>query len=133
MLNHHILAPACSQNPWRMSAPVFLNTFTSVAVKTTVHPELQNLPMLRKLLVNELIMWQSLVPWGTFGRRIFGMPDGLYAFAIGCVDCSWHCTGGEGVGGSSAMAVVVDCPRVGDGCEVVVVVQFALGWATCGI
>jgi len=31
------------------------------------------------------------------------MPNGLYAFTVGCVNCSWRCTGGEGVGASSAM------------------------------
>ena len=52
-----------------MSAPVFLSTLTLVSVKMTVHPALQNLPMLRRLLENELMMWQSSVPGGKFGRR----------------------------------------------------------------
>ena len=57
------------------------------------------------------------------------MPDGLNALTIACVDCSWRCTVGESVGGSSTMAVVVARPSVSDGSEVGVVVQFALGWA----
>jgi hypothetical protein len=46
----------------------------SVAVKITVHPALQNLPILRRLLVNVLIMWQSSVPGGKFGSRILACP-----------------------------------------------------------
>ena len=57
-----------------MIAPVFLIIFTSAAVKITLHPASQNLPMLRRLLVNELIMWQSLVPGGKFGSRILACP-----------------------------------------------------------
>ena len=49
------------------------------------------------------------------------MPSGSYVLAIGDVNCSRRCTGGEGVSGSSAMAVVMACPRVSDGLEVVVV------------
>ena len=74
MLNRHIFAPACSRNPWRMSAPVLLSTLTSVSVKMTVHPASQNLPMLSRLLVNELMMWQSSVPGGRFGRRSSACP-----------------------------------------------------------
>ena len=74
MLNCHILAPACSQCPWRMIAPVFLMTLTSVSVKITVHPASQNLPMLSRLLANDVMIWQSLVPGGRFGRRSFACP-----------------------------------------------------------
>ena len=40
----------------------------------TVHPASQNLPMLSRLLVNELMMWQSSVPGGRFGRRSSACP-----------------------------------------------------------
>ena len=74
MLNCHILAPACSQCPWRMIAPVFLMTLTSVSVKITVHPASQNLPMLSRLLANDVMIWQSLVPGGKCGRKSSACP-----------------------------------------------------------
>ncbi len=74
MLNHHIFAPACSLCPWRMIAPDLSMTLTLVSVKITVHPASQNLPILSRLLVNDGMMWQSLLPGGSFGSRSFACP-----------------------------------------------------------
>ena len=57
-----------------MIASVLSMTLTSVSVKITVHPVLQNLPMLSRLLVNDGMIWQSLLPCGRFGRRSFACP-----------------------------------------------------------
>ena len=57
-----------------MIAPVLSMTLTLVSVKITVHPALQNLPMLIRLLVNDGMMWQSLLPGGRFGSRSFTCP-----------------------------------------------------------
>ena len=74
MLNRHILAPACSCCPWRMIAPVLSMTLMLVSVKINVHPASQNLPILSRLLVNDGMMWQSLLPGGRFGSRSFACP-----------------------------------------------------------
>ena len=58
------------------------------------------------------------------------MPDGLYALTVGYVDQCGGCSGGEIGSRCPAVAVVMTSPRVGDGCEVVTVVQIGLGWAT---
>ena len=50
------------------------------------------------------------------------MSDGLYALTIGDVNQSGSCSGGESGGGGFAVAVVMTSPRVGDSCEVIVVV-----------
>ena len=74
MLNCHIFAPACSLCPWRMIAHDLSMTLTLVSVNVTVHPALQNLPMLIRLLVNDVMIWQSSVPGGRFGIRSFACP-----------------------------------------------------------
>ena len=49
-------------------------TLTLVSVKITVHPASHNLPMLSRLLVKEVMMWQSSAPGDRFGRRSFACP-----------------------------------------------------------
>ena len=43
-------------------------------VNTTLQFASQNCPMLSRLLVKELMMWQSSVPDGKFGKRSFACP-----------------------------------------------------------
>ena len=57
-----------------MIAPVLSMTLTSVSIKITVNPASQNLPMLSRLLANDGMMWQSLLPGGRFGSRSFACP-----------------------------------------------------------
>ncbi len=104
-----------------MTVPVLLITLTSVSVKITVRPASQNQPMLRRLFVKVLMMWQSLVPGWQIWEEEFGLPNGLNALAIGNVDCCGWWIGGESCCRGLAVAVVMACPCVSNGSEVVVV------------
>ena len=57
-----------------MTITVLLITWTSVLVNMTLHPASQNRPMLSRLFVKELIMWQSSVPDGKCGSRSLACP-----------------------------------------------------------
>ena len=74
MLKRQMHAPETSRKPWRMTAPALLMAEKIKLVNTTLQPASQNLPMLIRLLTNEGMTWQSLVPGGRFGRRSLAVP-----------------------------------------------------------
>ena len=80
ILKRHMRAPDTSRKPWRMAVPALMITETFELVNTTMEPASQNLPMLIRLLTNEGMTWQSLVPGGRFGRGSLAVPmDDMWA------------------------------------------------------
>jgi len=63
-LNHHILALVGSRVPPKIMLSVVSCRVTLALMKVTVHPTLQNLPTLTRLLVNVGIIWPVFVPEG---------------------------------------------------------------------
>jgi hypothetical protein len=61
-------SPAGSCGPLRIRVSLMACTVTLVAVKVTVQPASQNLPMLTRLLVNVGIIWPVSVSLGSPGR-----------------------------------------------------------------
>jgi hypothetical protein len=103
-----------------MTVPVLLITLTSVPVKITVHPASHNRPMLRRFCEGAHDVAVFGARWQIWEEE-FGLPNGLNALAIGDVDhCGW-CIGGESCCRCLVVAVVMACPCVSDGSEVVVV------------
>ena len=67
-MNRHILAPVGSRKPVRITVPALLVTVALCLVKVTLQSASQKTPMLRRLLTNEGMMWQLVVPRGRSGR-----------------------------------------------------------------
>ena len=68
ILTCQILAPTFSRGPCNMRVLVLSCTIIPVLVKVTVHPALQNFPILIRLFVSAGMMCTSAVPMGSLGK-----------------------------------------------------------------
>jgi hypothetical protein len=73
--NRHILGPSISRRPHMMGVPSESLIVTSDFVKVTEQSASQNTPILRRLLANDGMIVQSVVPGGKLGRLMDAVAD----------------------------------------------------------